>query len=80
MKISWAAAENPLIHDVDFHAHRGLALAIEPLRGLDHECGANSPTVKHALCGLRLDEHHRGYQNCLENTRHDDRLFTAVRE
>jgi hypothetical protein len=40
MKISWAAAEDPLIHDVDFHAHRGLALPIEPLRGLDHEWGA----------------------------------------
>jgi hypothetical protein len=46
MKISWAAAENPLIHDVDFHAHRGLALAIEPLRGLDHECGAEFANCK----------------------------------
>jgi hypothetical protein len=40
MKISWAAAEDPLIHDVDFHAHRGLALPIEPLRGLDQAWGA----------------------------------------
>lgn len=24
MKISWAAAEDPLIHDVDFHARKGV--------------------------------------------------------